>query len=88
MTFFFENSYWTNRPPYNIFFYAKMCRNVQTILGINLGPSLVKALTHPNFPTAPQTKNRNNFFLSTSQKIDAFIDFFLIKILLHLLLLD
>ena len=34
-----------------------MCRNVQSTLGINLRPSLVKALTHRNFRTAPQTKN-------------------------------
>ena len=56
-----------------------MCRNVQTTLGINLRPSLVKALTHHNFLTAPQTKNGNHFFLPTSQKIDRFIDFFLIN---------
>ena len=34
--------------------------------------------TH-NFLTAPQTKNRNHFLLLTSQKIDTFIDFFLIS---------
>ena len=55
-----------------------MCRNVQTTLGINLRPSLVKALTQLNFRTAPQAKNGNHFFLPTSQKIDGFIDFFLI----------
>ena len=55
-----------------------MCRNVQSTLVMNLRPSLVKASTHPNFRTAPQAKNGNHFFLPTSQKIDTFIDFFLI----------
>ena len=53
-----------------------MCRNVQII---NLRPSLVKASTHLNFRTAPQMKNGSNFFLPTSQKIDTFIDFVLIR---------
>ena len=57
-----------------------MCRNVQITLGINLRPSPIKALTHLNFLMAPQTKNGNHFFLPTSQKIDRFIDFFLIII--------
>ena len=61
-----------------------MCRNVQITLGINLRPSLVKASTHPNFRTAPQTKNGNNFFLPTSQKIDTFIDFFLTSLVFFL----
>ena len=65
-----------------------MCRNVQITLGINLRPSLVKVPTHLNFGTAPQAKNGNHFFLLTSQKIDTFIDFFLINLspsLLYLL---
>ena len=56
-----------------------MCRNVQITLGINLRHSLVLPRTQPNLPTAPQTKNGNHFFLLTSQKIDTFIDFFLIR---------
>ena len=56
-----------------------MCRNVQITLSINLRPSPILALNHLNFLTAPQTKNGNNFFLPTSQKIDTFINFFLIN---------
>ena len=36
---------------------------------------VMEASTHLNFSTAPQTKNGNNFFLPTSQKIDTSIDF-------------
>ena len=59
MTFFFENTYRPNRPPYNIFFYAKVCRNVQTTLGINLRPSIVKAAT---FPQRLKQKMETSFF--------------------------
>ena len=64
--------------PKQFFFLAKICWNVQITLGSNLRPNLIKASTQPNFRTAPQAKNGNNFFLPTSKKIDTFIDFFLI----------
>ena len=54
-----------------------MCRNVQTTLGINLRPGPIRPWTQPNFPTAPQTKNGNNFLLLTSQKINTLLIFFL-----------
>ena len=58
-----------------------MCRNVHITLGINLRPGPIRPRTQLNFPTAPQTKNGNNFLLLTSQKINIIIDFFLIRLL-------
>ena len=59
-----------------------MSRNVQTTSGINLRPSLVKAPTQHNFLTAPQTKNRNNFFsaplLKKSISISIFLSLFIL----------
>ena len=51
---------------------------------MNVRHSLVRPRTQPNFPTAPQTKNGNHFFLPTSQKIDTFHKLFLIKAFVHL----
>ena len=62
-TFFFENSYRPNRPPYTI-----LCRNVQNTFSINLILSLIKAPTHCNFSHSSSKEKWKQFFLPTTQK--------------------
>ena len=69
---FFENSYRQNQPPFNIIFYAKMYRNVQTTLGMSVVSGLALRKKLSKFRKMGQGKFENLDSTAISQKTFTF----------------